>query len=324
MSTLDGEQKHECQRDSINCKTCFGDNCNVKTAFSQCITCRSISDPNCIENYDKSSIKTCQTYDDECFVFVRKNSVKRGCLREMSPEFVSECQETYMQAKCQICKNDDGSACNIHDLTDTCIECDSSNNIRCRNDPASIIEKICSAKANKSAGCYLHQRGDAFKRGCVEDIIESYQNQCYKQSETCKSCFGRNCNTAKSYKTCYVCNSRDDSDCAKVTESTDALTCLNYLSSCVTGIENGYLYRNCTENVVSTEKTVENEFEICSNNKCNENVFPPQRLLCYQCNGKEECEHLSKISNITSLGPCKFYSELDQCYTLMKDGKKNH
>ncbi|XP_055308469.1 proprotein convertase subtilisin/kexin type 5-like [Sitodiplosis mosellana] len=316
VSSLYAEQKHECQRNSTTCKTCLGNKCNSKSAFTQCMTCNSASDPNCIEHHGKASIKTCQTYDDECFVFTRNNFVRRGCLEEMNPELLSDCIATYMQAKCQTCKNDDGSACNNHNLTDTCIECDSSNDVRCRDDPASMIPRICSVKANKSAGCYLHKHGDTFRRGCLEDLDTKHQHECYKQSDTCKSCFGRNCNTAKNYKTCYVCNSRNDPYCAKASDSTHTSSCLNYLSSCVTGIENGYTYRNCTENIVTNEKTVKNELEICSSDKCNGIVLPPQRLQCYQCSGNEECGNISKNSNITA-GPCQFYSELDQCYTLM-------
>lgn len=319
MSNVNEAKKGECQKNSETCKICHGKNCNSKNAFIRCIECDSESDSNCIELNGRASIKACQAYDDECFVFTRKNAVKRGCLQEMSYEFLFDCKATHMQTKCQTCKNANRNACNYHDLNDTCIECDSRDDLRCRDDPASMIHRICSVHSDKSTGCYLQNHGDTFKRGCLTDLDEADQNQCYKQSDKCKSCFGKNCNVIRNFRTCYVCNSRNDSHCAKVSESTDSSTCFHYPSSCVSGLENGYTYRNCTENIGTNEKIVENELEICSADKCNEIILPEQRLQCYQCSGNEECKD---INSDLALGPCKFYSELDQCYTLVNDGKK--
>lgn len=238
-------------------------------------------------------------------------------MKGKDPEFVAGCRSEDANIKCQICSRDDERVCNNQNLAmETCIECNSNEDPRCRDDPESTKEKFCSVNA-KTSGCYLHRYEDVFKRGCIADLSESVQKLCWNQSDKCKSCFGKNCNAIKDYKTCYICNSRGDPHCIEVSELTNVSICTNYLSSCAIAIENGHTHRKCYEDINSTNEIVQTTMHICSDDKCNGNLFPENRLQCYQCNGDEECKN---ITENTRMGPCTIYSENDQCYSLLNEG----
>lgn len=314
VKNLPDDEKKKClDKYGTNCKICFGNNCNSKNAFTRCLKCNSFSKPNCVSNHGFIPIQTCRDYDDECFVFTNGKTIERGCLKEKGSDFENGCKSN--DAKCQICSNDDGRACNQQNLSiDTCIACNSNEDPRCHDDPSSINEIICSVNA-KTAGCYLHRYEDVCKRGCVSDLSESFQGICLNQSDKCKTCIGKNCNVVKDYKTCYTCDSKNDSYCVKVSELTNVTICSNYLSSCATLIENGYTNRKCYDDFDSNN---ESTIDLCTDDKCNSNVFPKNRLQCYQCSGDEECKHITEES---ILEPCKFYSENDQCYSLINEGR---
>lgn len=156
-------------------------------------------------------------------------------------------------------------------------------------------------------------------RGCVGDLPLSNATECLNNSDICKTCQGNNCNTRIKFQECYDCNSQNDPKCAKDPKSTSITQlCKHYNSKCATGIDNGNTHRKCIpESVVSS-----NEFETCAGINCNDEIYPKNRLYCYQCDREADCD-LNPSQRYFKPEPCEFYSNIDQCFTYAGPGKIN-
>lgn len=139
---------------------------------------------------------------------------------------------------------------------------------------------------------------------------------------------GKNCNLKESFQHCIYCNSRDDLECARNTSLGVSTVCNDYLGTCVTGIDaHGTTHRRCGKDYA--HETIEfpnDQFKVCRLNNCNNIIFPPNRLHCYQCNGEKECDFMptettTGLSTSLMLQPCATFSELDQCFAYLSEGK---
>lgn len=154
------------------------------------------------------------------------------------------------------------------------------------------------------------------KRGCVEDLPPEESADCLSNSDSCKVCMEQNCNTRLHFQECYVCNSRSDPQCVKDPQCSDI--CEKYDSRCMVGVDsNGLTHRQCT-----VEKVVLNsKFKICTENNCNKEIFPADRLMCYQCSGDKKCDSLQRSNaDLLKPEPCNVYSIFDQCFTYIDAG----
>lgn len=66
---------------------------------------------------------------------------------------------------------------------------------------------------------------------------------------------------------------------------------------------------------------------VCTTSNCNTDIYPPNRLQCYRCEGDiEDCDFIPSNStdpvpkNIP-LEPCGILSKFDQCYAYLSEGK---
>lgn len=152
--------------------------------------------------------------------------------------------------------------------------------------------------------------------------MEEAQN-CTMHSSTCKLCDGENCNERKTFQECYACNNRNDPRCSRNPRSTSIITCPAYYSHCVTGIDKkGYTNRECvkdTHNVADELSTKFKIFQKCIDNRCNNEIFPDDRLRCFQCNGEKDCNAIDYNRMLPE--PCKILSEYDQCFTYINKSK---
>lgn len=153
------------------------------------------------------------------------------------------------------------------------------------------------------------------------------------QTYFCKKCYGKNCNVKREFQQCYLCNSRDSSECSQnAGSSTRSAQCDNYLATCLTGIDaHGYTHRRCSVDYdTDSLEFPNNQFTVCTKNRCNSNIYPANRLQCYECNGERECDYMTSTSNSTStsttkqpkfphrlLKPCAVLSKFDQCYAYL-------
>lgn len=311
-------------------KYCIGnDNCNSRVTFSKCFYCNSQIDSDCISNptVSPSSIKLCNEYDDSCFSFIGSHSVVRGCLNDLDWDSIVKCHRS--PEKCDICKGENGKICNNKSFSAAkCISCDSKKDERCRSQPELLSQKLCGLvdAPEEDLGCYLiHNKNNRVKRGCVSDLTVQLREMCWNKSDQCRICNGNNCNKKVKFQHCYECTSKDNSSCVQ-SDPLDAVTiCPNYMDQCLTALDSdGFTVRKCFTND-TTEIVKLEQFsmhEVCEENECNGDIFPENRMQCFQCDGDQTCENLKINENETlKETPCKMYSKYDKCFVFMDEGK---
>lgn len=132
-----------CRREGNECKTCVGNNCNLKARFQSCFACNSDTDLNCVSLKDPLPNRICRSYADECkTVTLLGGRTERGCANELivTGEALSyECAELNCNANlfptnrlsCHQCSGPECSAdltsnttfletCRNYDINDQC------------------------------------------------------------------------------------------------------------------------------------------------------------------------------------------------------------
>lgn len=142
-------------------------NCNSRTSFAKCLECQTSDDLECAINPQKVESKVCKNYNDQCFTYIGKTEIFRGCLMERNLNFLSNtslidhCRSN--THKCERCDTFDEHGCNNRTIpVETCVECDSEKDPRCREYPQDFKNKVCNSfKIHSSdsvshiTGCYL-------------------------------------------------------------------------------------------------------------------------------------------------------------------------
>lgn len=162
------------------------------------------------------------------------------------------------------------------------------------------------------------------RRGCVADLTEVEENDCLRNSDHCKICESKNCNTREKFQECHSCNGQNDEHCSRDGRLAKTEICKAYGSTCAIGIdEKGYTHRRCNNQIIDAVHEFPVKNFICEEDKCNDRIFPEDRLKCYQCNGGNNCDMMPSDSDGISLiaEPCEIYSEHDQCFTYINEGK---
>ena len=137
-----------CRRQGDSCKTCIGNDCNEKVAFTNCRVCNSTTNVNCIRSPNSFASVTCRDYIDECYSHVDNDIVVRGCLK----------QNAQAQIGCErnndLCERCDGPNCN-NKLIDGefCLTCDSENDPNCVQNLNFTMRTQCKL-ALQQRGCY--------------------------------------------------------------------------------------------------------------------------------------------------------------------------
>lgn len=143
--------------------------------------------------------------------------------------------------------------------------------------------------------------------------------ECEIDSDTCKTCYGFNCNSRKEFQKCLKCHSKDDIECSgNITLTNTSVICKNLFESCVTAIDSkGYTRRGCSYRSGFDYKI----YSTCESTDCNRDIFPSNRLQCYRCNGEDECNFTPGNSTNSLIPmPCGLMSENDECYTYSDEG----
>lgn len=323
IANLSEEENRKYDENKFENKKCLGENCNSKKSFGKCIFCDSYDDPNCATAPNSSNSKTCERYDDDCFSFIHKYGVIRGCLGDNTQDIISKCRSNL--DKCEICESNGDFECNNSTVTpETCFECDSENG-NCSNPADDFIETWCNVLNATSEGCYVQVVGDKAKTGCINDLTSDLKQNCQTQSDTCKTCTDKNCNKVPGFQKCFDCTSRIDENCTEVKNSTKTTICKEYFSTCVTGIdEKGYTHRRCTDKSINENIKSPNGFIECSQNECNGDVFPKDRLLCYQSDEDRDKLPESPSETLSELAveACEVLSQYSQCYTYISEGTR--
>lgn len=188
------------------------------------------------------------------------------------------------------------------------------------------------------------------KRGCRNDLTLLEAQQCSNQSDSCKICNnGNNCKYTKlhdfskeisnlilkmtpiagnarlHFQECHECNSRNHPQCSRDPRATRKSICDSYYSSCLTGIDQyGHTHRRCIADheIYNLDLPVSFKYyTICTDNGCNDQIYPEDRLQCIQCNGEKNCNLIESTKSSMKPEPCKILSKYDQCFTYInKEG----
>ena len=148
------------------------------------------------------------------------------------------------------------------------------------SDNNGVVTRGC-LKKDDAATCKAEENCLTFEDGKNNQVI-------------CKSCEGTDANcsqtdmTANDYKYNKVCDAG--------------------ITKCIAKVDNKLVVRGCASD---TEKCNDNNTcKICEGDKCNQGIFPVNRVQCYQCNG-DKCNDVSAVTS----KPCLNFDDKDECYT---------
>lgn len=353
MNQLNNDMKIHYQKRPNEYRTCHGAHCNNRQSFEKCLVCDSTKDHLCGTDPSAELTQICNEYVNQCFTQISNEKIVRGCLKDHDTNFQNECTRNFK--KCDLCSTTNKIGCNnIPYPMNKCIDCNSKMDKRCKSNSDTLLGKICDYIGNKdNLGCYLSivsrnkkelfpifvifiiflitilfffflipQYGDNIRRGCIADLTPFEQRDCLQDSDHCKTCKRKNCNTKEKFQECYSCNGRDDENCAKGGRLVKTETCQAYGSSCAIGIDKkGYTHRRCNNEIFDAINEFTGMNFICDRDKCNDKIFPEDRLMCFQCNGGNECDMMSSVS--LKAEPCEIHSIHDKCFTFIDKGKQN-
>lgn len=274
VSELTNDQRTECAKNGENCKICFGKQCNYKNTFEKCASCDSSVDLNCISPDDSTPLKQCHEYNDKCFTFTDGFTVKRDCVENMNELNSKKCHSNNEQ--CKICfSSSNGQICNDQPIEDVCVHCDSHTESDCERSPETLKEYFCSVKSSPD-GCFLSKYEDVVVRGCLGDLTYFEKRNCLSlEEEGCQNCFGKSCNKRIEFnQKCYFCSGPTDERCSNLSGKKEIITCPNYSSSCLIGIDaNGFIHRRCSSYKTFDQFEFPKGFELCFSDLCNDKVI---------------------------------------------------
>ncbi|XP_075153580.1 uncharacterized protein LOC142227116 [Haematobia irritans] len=110
---------------------------------------------------------------------------------------------------------------------------------------------------------------------------------------------------------CYSCDSTENPECAtKPGQQISVEECHSDNDECVQVVVSGITRRGCLSRLFPSRYCPE-PCERCSKNLCNRDVFPHDRLRCYQCLGAD-CVNVDYKPQL--IMPCPFYHDNDRCF----------
>lgn len=323
IAHLDKKQRELCESDSDECKKCVETNCNWKPMFQKCMT----TNPN---NLAHTQSKVCKRYTDQCFTHVSDETVRRGCISDITEATdvgiginIKDCDN---EAICETCKGTND--CNNQVIKhEQCIVCTSATNNICSYYMKGL-EAQCPLSP-KPLGCYL-KIDENFKveRGCMNELVPSRRKYCREKNDICKYCIGDNCNQRRNFQKCWTCDSEVDGKyCIQSPWMLkDKKMCPNYLDDCYTYVMNGRVIRNCTGD--ATIPSVESCDILGRNCKhcddmhgCNEESIKTE--TCVACNSTID-PSCATNATFDTFETCPFSLNANICYHIINATTGEH
>lgn len=328
MADLVPEEISMCRRQEDECKTCLGNDCNVKPTFQRCRSCNSTQSVNCIRAGTSFASVTCRLYDDECYTYSDSNSVvTRGCLSDaqVTSEVIQSCQTN--GDACATCS--DANGCNSRVVDgEFCLECDSTIDPECATNATFTMRKQCPLSPNR-VGCYLYDDGgDIVKRGCVADLLTEEIEMCRREGSECKTCVGNDCNAQTRFQSCRTCNSTQTVNCIRSSGAVPTVQCAKYTDECYVNVDNDVVTRGCLAASTLTEeaRTVcsEGSDESCQTcggtSNCNNQLIDGE--FCISCDAEVD-ENCRTNANFTLRKQCPLSVHPVGCFLFTDGGKSN-
>lgn len=154
VSELIPEEVDYCRQGGEFCKTCNGNDCNRQLHFQRCLSCDSMTNPDCLVPNDQVPSVLCRNYLDTCITHLEGNRVIRGCTSQRSDLELSCANNSSL---CNTC--DTEVNCNNDSIEEEfCVTCDSELDSNCRTNPDISMATQCGSdiKLNKN-GCYRYE-----------------------------------------------------------------------------------------------------------------------------------------------------------------------
>ncbi|XP_055309596.1 uncharacterized protein LOC129573251 isoform X2 [Sitodiplosis mosellana] len=270
----DDHFRKSCESNSDQCKKCIGNECNSRqTGFQRCV----ITSDDFTRQKTNSLMfdsKICSDYMDECYTHVADNSVQRGCLSDGAElsidgvDILSDCKDPDICEKCSGAAN-----CNNKEiLNEFCTVCNSESHPFCKEAPNHLMRARCPLSI-RPFGCYMYKNGiDFVGRDCMSTDSQ-LRKWCKTESDSCKYCFGDECNKKRYFEQCHYCNSNQDGvNCKTKPWAIPLKTCKHYMDECYTHVnDDGVVTRGCFS-----------EFE-SDNDNCTD------KDTCLRCTGENAC-----------------------------------
>lgn len=313
-----------CRRQGRECKTCIGDDCNVKPTFQRCRACNSTQNVNCIRAGTSFASVDCRLYHDECYTYADSNNVvTRGCLSDVAvtPQVVESCKG--QGDSCNTCTDANGCNSKVVD-GEFCLQCDSTYDPDCVSNANFTMRKQCPLSPNR-VGCYLFDDGgEIVKRGCVADLTSNEIRMCRQERGECKTCIGDDCNAQPKFQSCRTCNSTQNVNCIRSSGAVSSVQCRKYTDQCYVHVDNNVVTRGClavsplddAERTVCTSGDNENCQTCNGNSNCNNQLVDGE--FCITCDSKFDANCHSS-TNFTMRKQCPLSVKPMGCY-LFNDG----
>uniref|UniRef100_T1GCA8 DUF753 domain-containing protein n=1 Tax=Megaselia scalaris TaxID=36166 RepID=T1GCA8_MEGSC len=268
--------------------------------MEKCVLCDSQKNPSCVANTNSSKTVDCKT---ACFSFINNvGDTVRGCA--INDDI---CQNNEL---CSTCKTD---LCNQEVFPESRLQCVQCEN--CFNSTTLPQMSYCDIY-NPEDECYTYFDPKTLLtiRGCTSSSMPPMCGNC--NLEKCQTDGCNNKQPEISNFFCYECYGSDE-DCVSG-KNLEAVRCAHG-DRCITQYDNstGNLWRSCVASKTeecSKEDEANGFCEICTKDKCNDQLMPSDRLYCLQCEGQNATNCYNGTVGST---PCLRAQKFDRCYSYI-------
>lgn len=299
----------------LTCTKCSGKLCNSdsKRRGTRCVKCEGLE---CFGANDRSNSVDCLS--GGCFVGLNENGdVKRDCASTVATS--SKCvKDDKLNGTCLVCDDDYCNAV-IYPM---------NNRLLCQ----SCIGELCDEKLNDEKFCerihpnekcvtVFNSANKVIERGCSSSLTN--ERACQANPGNCLACGFARCNIQESKADiyhCASCNSKDDPNCVRDTPTPIVQACsTNMCYSRIIPMVNSNWYhveKGCAANLQRPSSCTggNSGCTICQGDRCNNIVYPVDRMSCLTCRNNE-CNANGTAASMQKF--CRLYNrQLQGCITL--------
>lgn len=179
-------------------------------------------------------------------------------------------------------------------------------------------EKFCERiHPEESCVSIFDNAGTILERGCSSTV--QYSAICSSINPNCVKCNFSECNNHKSNQEvyhCVSCNSKDDPSCVTnvtlpTTKTCKSNQCYSRLLPGTNNSEWHHVEKGCVSDLLNPSNCTGSSCTACANDRCNNIIYPSDRLSCLSCLNNE-----CKEPTVPSIS-CALYNRTSQaCITL--------
>ncbi|XP_049306648.1 uncharacterized protein LOC105222439 [Bactrocera dorsalis] len=308
------EQRY-CRENPHLCFSCKSNECNDvwnTTDYIECNFCTSDTNPLCSTDPQNANF-TKRACNKECMVAIKGSQVIRSCLDDKELYHRNECRGD--SDECSSCSTPNCNDFVYPEIPESDFSCHVCNDASC----LTSVSQSCANATNDY--CFAkYENGRPELLGCASSQSQS-DLTAWEAEKKLYTCTEKDCNILSNLPTtgvqCVSCNSELTPACAQnPTAVTATASCPALQTQCVTNLNNaGHTLRGCLSDLAQSDQAacvVNGTCSICIGDKCNNVLYPSNRLRCHICISSVD-ESCSKEPN--HLQVCPIYSSTDQCVT---------